>query len=68
MLDRLLAAKDAATFLNTSERTLERWRVTGEGPQFCRVGPRRVAYRAADLHAWLEGRVFPHRAAEARAA
>jgi len=65
MLDRLLAAKDAAAFLNTSERTLERWRVTGEGPKFCRIGPRRVAYRAADLHAWVEARVFMHRSAEA---
>lgn len=68
MLDPLMAAKDAATFLSLSERTLDRYRVTGEGPRFCRVGPRRVAYRVADLHAWVEARVFAHRAAESRAA
>jgi predicted DNA-binding transcriptional regulator AlpA len=45
-------------------RTLERWRVTGDGPAFVRIGPRRVGYRLSDVRAWLDARAFPHRAAE----
>jgi Helix-turn-helix domain len=37
-------------------RTLERWRQTGEGPRFIRLG-RQVRYRQSDLDAWLESRV-----------
>ena len=52
-----LRQRQAADFLKLSERTLERWRLTGEGPKFCKLG-RRVAYRQADLLAWAEARVF----------
>lgn len=68
MMDQLLSTKEAAEVLRASERALERWRVTGDGPKFCRVGPRRVVYRAADLAEWLEARVYQHRAAELAAA
>jgi len=34
-----------------SPRTLERWRWTGEGPSFLKIGGR-VAYRIADVEAW----------------
>jgi hypothetical protein len=39
-----------------ARRTLERWRQTGDGPRFVRVG-RAVRYRRSDLDAWLESRV-----------
>ncbi len=45
------------------ERTLERWRLTGEGPPFVRLG-RRIAYRAEDVDSWLAGRTYASRAAE----
>jgi hypothetical protein len=47
---------EAATYLRLSERTLERMRVTGDGPKFANCG-RRVLYRQADLDAWVAARV-----------
>ena len=47
-----------------SRRTLQRSRVSGDGPPFTRLGPRRVLYRAEDVAAWAEANSFPHRAAE----
>jgi len=34
-----------------SERTIERWRFTGEGPQFIKLGGR-VVYRLEDIEAF----------------
>jgi predicted DNA-binding transcriptional regulator AlpA len=53
---RLLTQREAAAFLRLSERTLERWRLTGDGPRWVKAG-RRVLYRAADLEAWIASRV-----------
>jgi predicted DNA-binding transcriptional regulator AlpA len=64
MNDRVLSTRETAEFIGGSERALERWRVTGDGPKFCRIGPRKVGYRVSDVEAWLEARAFPHRAAE----
>ena len=49
----LLTTKEAAAYLRLSHRTLERYRVTGEGPTFVKAR-RRVFYRQADLDQWLE--------------
>ena len=54
--NELLSTKEAARYLRLSHRTLERYRVTGEGPRYLKVG-RRVFYRRTDLDAWLDGRV-----------
>jgi excisionase family DNA binding protein len=48
----LLTQTEAARFLRVSERTLERWRVEGQGPCFSKIG-RRVVYRAEELDAWV---------------
>ena len=40
----LLTQREAATLLKLSERTLERWRVAGDGPKFVRLG-RSIRYR-----------------------
>ena len=48
---------EAADFLRISERTLERWRVEGNGPRFRRFG-RRVVYSKSDLEIWADGRCF----------
>lgn len=37
-----------------SPRTLERWRRTGRGPAFVKVGPRLVGYTRAAIAAWLQ--------------
>jgi predicted DNA-binding transcriptional regulator AlpA len=53
---RLLTQRDAATLLRLSERTLERLRVSGDGPHFVKAG-RAVRYRECDLEAWIADRV-----------
>jgi predicted DNA-binding transcriptional regulator AlpA len=52
----LLSQRQAADFLCLSQRTLERWRVTGTGPAYAKLG-RRVAYRQADIEAWITAHV-----------
>ena len=48
---------EAADFLRISERTLERWRVEGNGPRFRRFG-RRIVYAQGDLEGWANGRCY----------
>lgn len=45
-------------------RTLQRWRVTGDGPAFIRAGARRILYRREAVEAWAASREHRHRAAE----
>ena len=42
---------DLADRWNISERTLERWRWTGEGPTYLKIGGR-VVYRLEDIEAY----------------
>jgi Helix-turn-helix domain len=55
-MQTLLTQRDAAIALRCSERSLERWRLTGNGPRYIKT-TRRVLYREADLEAWLTGRL-----------
>jgi len=50
--DRLHTVREAADFLRCSTFSLNKWRLTGNGPKFVFVG-RRVRYRAADLAAFV---------------
>ncbi|WP_198375110.1 helix-turn-helix transcriptional regulator [Neoroseomonas rubea] len=63
-MDEYLDEVALAKRLKLSRRSIQRFRTTGEGPPFVRVGQRRVAYRLADVEAWAEARTFRHRAAE----
>ena len=45
-------------------RTAQRWRLSGDGPPFVRLGPRRIAYRLRDCEGWAAARTFRHRADE----
>lgn len=56
--------KETADRIGWSERSLERARITGEGPPFIRVGTRRVMYSPDAVAAWLDRRTYAHRAAE----
>lgn len=47
--------EDAALIINCKPSTLRKWRVTGEGPEFFRVG-KVVRYRRGDLRQWMETR------------
>lgn len=54
--DVCLVTKEAAQYLHASPRTLERWRVDGDGPPYIKLGPglrAKVLYRLRDLDAWL---------------
>jgi excisionase family DNA binding protein len=52
----LLTQREAATLLHLSERTLERFRVSGTGPKFVRLG-RSIRYRLADVEAFIALRI-----------
>ena len=51
MSTRHLSQTELAARWNISHRTLERWRWTGEGPQFVKLGGR-VVYRLEDVEAF----------------
>jgi hypothetical protein len=57
ILGKFLDNQQAADYLRLSPRTLDRQRVTGEGPQFRKFG-RRVIYAIEDLEAWANERIF----------
>ena len=50
----LLNTEQTAQRLGLSPRTLERYRVTGEGPEYLKIG-RAVRYTASALGRWLKG-------------
>ena len=50
-----LNTREAAAWLSLSPRTLDRYRVSGDGPAFHRFGGR-VRYLVADLEAWASAR------------
>jgi hypothetical protein len=56
-MSMLLTQREAASALRLSERTLERWRVTGDGPKFVKAG-RRVLYSPTALDAWITSRTL----------
>jgi predicted DNA-binding transcriptional regulator AlpA len=55
LLHRRLRTPAAADYLGYTESTLEKKRVTGDGPPFIRLG-RTVVYDTRDLDAWLASR------------
>ncbi|MEQ1710316.1 MAG: helix-turn-helix domain-containing protein [Hyphomicrobium sp.] len=56
-VETILSPKQAAERLGITTAHLQRLRSEGGGPKFCLLGKRRLAYRAADLNAWLASRV-----------
>jgi hypothetical protein len=46
-------------------RTASRWRGSGDGPPFIRLGKRRILYRRADVETWMASRTFASLADEA---
>lgn len=53
----LLTEAEAARLLGHSARTLQKWRLEGNGPPFLRMGKRSVRYRRTELENWLVTRV-----------
>lgn len=52
----ILNTREAAQYVRLGKPTLERFRITGDGPPYCKLGGA-VRYRRADLDAWLESRL-----------
>lgn len=50
-----LRTKAAADYCGLSKSTLDKYRLTGEGPTFLKLG-RSVAYDQRDLDAWLNSK------------
>ncbi|WP_370867716.1 helix-turn-helix domain-containing protein [Brevundimonas sp.] len=53
----VMTTKEAGRFLRLSHRTLEDWRLTGQGPPFRKWG-RLVRYHVGDLKAFAGGPSF----------
>ena len=57
MGETFLTTTQVAETLGISGRSLERWRLTGSGPKFIRVG-KSVRYASGDISSWLATRRF----------
>lgn len=55
--DAAMGEDDSAAFLGVSTRTLQRWRATGDGPRFSRLGGR-VVYKRRELVRFLDENSF----------
>ena len=52
---RYMRTPAAADYIESTPSTMEKWRVYGIGPPFCKSG-RNVIYDREDLDAWLSAR------------
>lgn len=52
---RLMTSADVADVLGIEQRTLERWRKSGDGPPFMMFG-RTIRYHPARLQQWMAAR------------
>lgn len=57
MPDKLLTVHELATYLRISKSSLDKYRLTGDGPKYIRVGRHAVRYRMSDVEAYLASRV-----------
>lgn len=55
MITEIFTTPEAASYLRLAKPTLERFRTSGDGPRYCKLGGA-VRYRRSDLDAWLESR------------
>lgn len=55
MQEKLLTPDDVAETLGVGRGCLAKWRLSGFGPKYLKIG-RRVAYQAEDVAAWLSDR------------
>ena len=53
----ILTVLEAAHYVRLGKPTLDRYRITGDGPKFAKMG-RSVRYRRSDLDDWLNARLI----------
>lgn len=58
--ERYVSTAEAAAFLGFSPKTLRKWRTLRRGPPFSRINGRTIAYRVADLSAYMEAHRQAH--------
>jgi predicted DNA-binding transcriptional regulator AlpA len=63
--DENLTLPEAARWLRTSTRNLQRLLEDGDGPPVVRLSQRRILFRRSDLREWLDRRVSGRRGPEA---
>jgi predicted DNA-binding transcriptional regulator AlpA len=51
---RILRTPAAAEYVGLSSSSLEKKRLTGDGPRFVRLGGRAIGYTVEDLDVWLD--------------
>ena len=54
MKQRILRTAEAATYVGLSPSTIEKMRLSGDGPAFVRLGGRAVGYDVQDLDDWID--------------
>jgi predicted DNA-binding transcriptional regulator AlpA len=59
MSNDLVDTQEAASILHLSPHTLDRWRWSGDGPTFVKLG-RSIRYRKTDLHRFVEESLRQH--------
>jgi predicted DNA-binding transcriptional regulator AlpA len=52
--DPLVSTQEFARLTSIKPRTIERWRLLGQGPAHIRVGGKLVRYRVSAIEAWLQ--------------
>ena len=52
----IFKTREAADYCRLGKPTMERFRISGFGPKYCKLGGS-VRYRKADLDLWLESRL-----------
>lgn len=52
-----LTTRELAARLGCRPQTLEKWRISGEGPPYCVVGRTSIRYSPEAVQAWLASRV-----------
>jgi len=55
---QLIDEMAAALFLGVTRRTLQGWRLKGNGPRYIRISARCIRYRKVDLIGFSEERLF----------
>jgi len=65
LLETLITAAALAQRLDTTERNLSEWRITGRGPKYMRVG-RRAMYAPDAVDEWLRTQEFRSTSEELR--
>ena len=53
----LITERLAGEFCHLTDRAMQKYRQTGDGPRFVRISSRCIRYRRIDLRAWTESRL-----------